>query len=448
MIRIKPTQFAFAFFMIASLTISCSEESETLNKSVIDKYSSFEVQVSAKPRTIAEIANTVYTGPESAYGQPATIDFRVNRDNTIDVFWIDNSFGRHITRISMSEKKILQEIPIHPDAKTGGRFLGFAKIENDAFIIGHSKTNAFGDSDAEAWYTAFDISGNKRFSTRIFGEKQLTEIDSKGMPAQAGSAVIESTDTTKVIMVYLAHTQRWSDNVRHQGGWVGFLDPYTGAVLYNSSNKRIGSDWFYSHNFDQRCALLSDSTFYTLAHGDAYPRALGIQSWRRDLGKIVDFQYYKIANGKTGDNTTLTTTGDLTLLPNGKVAIAYSTQDTRTKRDLRLALISGMREKTPVVAAETWITSYTNETVGWGTKISDYGKDILVLWNTFSGNTPKETFAVLLNTEGKMISEIESLGECTLYPTQSARKANFGKHIVWVSAGSGNSLKINSIAIE
>ncbi|HAN77299.1 MAG TPA: hypothetical protein DCQ31_05750, partial [Bacteroidales bacterium] len=63
--------------MIASLTISCSEESETLNKSVIDKYSSFEVQVSAKPRTIAEIANTVYTGPESAYGQPATIDFRV-----------------------------------------------------------------------------------------------------------------------------------------------------------------------------------------------------------------------------------------------------------------------------------------------------------------------------------------------------------------------------------
>ncbi len=47
-------------------------------------------------------------------------------------------------------------------------------------MIGYSKDNVFGDKDAEAWYTAFDRSGEERFSTRIFGDTNLNEINSKG----------------------------------------------------------------------------------------------------------------------------------------------------------------------------------------------------------------------------------------------------------------------------
>ena len=87
----------------------------------------------------------------------------------------------------------------------------------------------------------------------------------------------------------MSHTHRWgSDNVRHQAGWLAFLDPANGEVLYNEENRQIGSTWFVSHNFDQKTLPASNGGFYILFHGDANPRALGICRCNNSEGILRD----------------------------------------------------------------------------------------------------------------------------------------------------------------
>jgi len=432
----------WSFLSIAFLLLLGSCAKKNADPTVQEKHTSFEVEVVATPKSLTSIASGAYTYPESAYGQPASIDFCTNYDNTIDVFWMDNTQKKHISRISLDTKALVKDITIPLDANMGGRHLGFEKLGHDTFIIGYSKNNSSGDVDAEAWYTAFDITGKILFSTRIFGDISLAVDGSKGAPAQAGSAVIRYNASKNAIAVYLAHTQRYS-TVRHQGGWVGFLNPTTGAVLKDTKGAQIGSGWFYSHNFDQRCFVSSSNLFYMLSHGDAYPRALGISAWNAQTGLVADFQYYKIQNGTTGDNTTLATTGDFTELSDGTVAIAYSTKDGRVQRDLRVALVAGMGTKTPSLSKETWITNYTDKTVGWGAKIASYGTGTIVLWNTFSGKTLGSTYAAQLDKTGNLTSSLDSIDAASLYPSQTIRPSNNNGNLIWVSAGAGNTLKVH-----
>ena len=70
-----------------------------------------------------------------------------------------------------------------------------------------------------------------------------------------------------------------------------------------------------------------DSFYYALAHGDAYPRALGFSKWndRPPKGKkLVDKQYFTIP-GTIGDNTTNTQTGGIVPLSDGNFGVVFST---------------------------------------------------------------------------------------------------------------------------
>jgi len=377
------------------------------------------------------------------------IDFIVNEDNTIDVFCLDNSGNKSLSKISLNTRSLVTEIPIPSKINNNKRFLGFESLGDNKFIIGYSKDNTHGNANAEAWYTAFDETGGELFSTRLWGEDNLDDVDSKGQPGQAGSAIIRYSKENNFIAVYLTHTMKWSDGIRHQAGWLGFLDGSSGAILKKSNGDHIGSRWYYSHNFDQRGIITSQNTFYALAHGDGYPRSLGISEWSHVNGRESDLKYYDIQNGSTGANQTLTTTGDLTELSDGNVAVVYSTEDERNKRDLRVSIIGGLIAKDPTTMKETWLTSLDQDHVGWGSKVIQYDNEhIIVGWNTFDDNNQGTGSHFLLTSlDGTNASETYSLDQTVLYPAQSFKKSADGKHIIFVSEENSN-IKVHLIAIQ
>lgn len=451
--RLKSLFFVALTVSATLFLTSCSDDSsKNLNNPKLKEkgfsgknFSSFLISVNESPVLIPDIPNP----SRDRYGVIPYIDFLVNKNNTIDVFWRNKANKKFISRISLDTKKIIREIPVPAKANGNGKFLGFESLGNDKFIIGYSKDNSHGDEDSEAWYTAFDITGQELFSTRLWGDKNLEEVNSKGSPAWGGLGTIKYSKKNNVIAVYLAHSQKHSDGVRHQASWVGFLDGKTGNVL-KKNGQVIGNTWFSSHNFDQRLHLSSDDKFYTLAHGDAYPRALIVNKWSHTKGRESYLEYYKI-KGNRGNNLTYTTTGDLAELSNGNLAIVYSTENDRKKRDLRISIIAGISSKKPSILSENWLTQYTDKHVGWGSKVAKYGNDkILVGWNTFSDdnkNISKGSNFVLTDLSGKKVSEIYSLKTNILYPSQSFKKSADGKKIIFVSAEK-NKLKIHLVAVK
>lgn len=443
-----------AFTILSLVNTSCSTDDDSvpklLDKSLQDEYfSSFSVELRNSPVPISKIVKGTYTKPRSNYGMTPYIDFRVNADNTIDVFCLDNLGNKSISKISLDTKSLVKEIIIPTKVNNQKRFLGFESLGDGKYIIGYSKDNAHGDKEAEAWYTAFDETGTELFSTRIWGENNLNEVNSKGKPTQAGSGLIRYSKKNNFIVLYLSHTMKWGDGVRHQAGWLGFLNSNTGEILKKENGNIIGNGWFFSHNFDQRGIISSQNTFYALAHGDAYPRALGISNWSHVNGKKSSFNYYDIKNGKTGNNTTLSTTGDLTELSNGNVAVVYSTQDARNKRDLRVSIVEGLETKTPVLMQEKWLSSLASEHVGWGSKVIQYDNEhIIIGWNTFDGNNNGTgSHFLLTNMDGTKASETYSLEQTVLYPAQSFKKSADGKYIIFVSEENSN-IKVHLIAIK
>lgn len=466
-------QFLTAVYMMCFMC-SCSKDGNNdsiktgSNKNILKEYTKFEVPISGTVKTVEQIGNTsYYLNPASPYGMPSMIDFLVNKDGkTIDVLWTDTNNKRHLTRVSLETQKIVEEITI-PEIANTGRFLGIESIGTDKYIIGYSKDNAFVNKDeelnkdAEAWFTAFEKTGNILYSTRIFGEKDLNEVWSKGRPSQAGSSVIKYSEKDNIIALYLSHTMKWDDNVRHQAGWIGFLDARTGKLLQkedgidkdgNKKYKIIGNSWYFSHNFDQRCIVSSTGEFYTLAHGDCYSRALALNKWSHTYGQESRVDYYEIKNGKPGDNTTLTNTGDLVELSDGNVAIAFSTEDNRSQRDLKVSITTGIKGEKPSVIKETWITKNSTSYVGWGTKIANYGENILVAWNSFDKVTKPVkgmgTSFVLLDANGEILSTIEKMDETILQPTQSIKNSIDNRTLIFVSATTEGKLQVNLINVK
>lgn len=444
-------------FMVGLFFItSCKKEDppELSSENLLSHYSSFEVEVPATPISIENILNAAYTHAESRFGQWWKIDFFINSDKSIDVLWLDNQNIMHLSKIHIGLSPTSEEIPIPSEINTNGRCLGIEKLDDNTFILGYTKYNSYGDRDSEAWYTAFNESGSVLYSTRLFGENNLAELESDGKPGEAGSSVIKYNKSNNSLCVYMSHTHRWgSDSIRHQAGWVGFLDPASGEILTDEEDKQIGSTWFVSHNFDQKCIPVDNGDFYGLFHGDAYPRTLGISRWNSTDGILSRFDFYYILYGSIGDGETKALLGDIIELPNGNVAIVYSTEDLRSKRDLKLVILGGVAESTvdntPFIIKQTWITNYSDVFVGWGSRICIFDDHILVAWNTFIDKyTPFKTNFALLNMQGEKLCEFESLDEVSLYPTQSFKTSIDGKSIFWISGGNGNHLKVHCITSE
>lgn len=277
---------------------------------------------------------------------------------------------------------------VAPEFLVGARsLLGCAYTgKNNTYVIAYSKDHAVGGKNYAFHLCGITANGTKIFDQMVFGERPPTDDGSKGEPGAAGTGRVIYNEATGTVGYYLAHQQRWPDGIRHQGGYIGSLQP-------NGTNITTADGWFFSHNFDQRL-ISSGSSFYALAHGDSYPRALGMSRWNIAAGvlsKQFDVQYYKIP-GKGGDNRTDCLTGGVVELNGGKhFAVSFASSNERKSQDVGITVI----DANGVVVTSKWLTQYQPNQKATFPRIARYEQHVLVAWEECTGATTRLRFMLM-----------------------------------------------------
>ena len=314
----------------------------------------------------------------SDYGIKPSVILNANADNTSNVAFLNVS-GTGISILSLDIAGNLTG-RIDPVVLQGAsELIGFTRIPSDgSFAVTYAKNSAFGN-DFEYWISRVSSAGTTIFSTLIFGNINPVTVNSKGEPGYFSSGRLVFNPATQRLIAYAGHSQRWDDNVRHQGGHVITVSL---AGVLGIVAPEYKSVWYCSHNFDQRL-LVDGNNFYTLAHGDAYPRALVFGRWQDGAAGaswVGDTEYFAIS-GAVGANTTNTQTGGMVKLANGNFGVVYTTKLTRNNFDVSYV------EITPagVAGAPTWLTSYPANTFAIFPRIARYGDAAAIFWEEVKG---------------------------------------------------------------
>jgi hypothetical protein len=144
-----------------------------------------------------------------------------------------------------------------PDAVLGGIA---ATSDGAAMLLFDPNTNV----DERTWAAVVRLraDGTQTYLTDLFRSPNLEDVDTKGAPGSGRLGYVAAPDQ---VVAYFGHTQRYDDGVRHQGGYL--------ATVGADGAQEILSDWFGSHNLDQR--LFTDASgAAVLGLGDAYPEGI------------------------------------------------------------------------------------------------------------------------------------------------------------------------------
>ena len=263
-----------------------------------------------------------FYNPYSNFGTKPHIAISPNADNSYNIAWLDTDSNRIKISCVSAGHQLIKEVGPAYIGKTGN-LCGFTSLpDSRGFIIGYSKDNAHGNKDMEFWITHCDTAGNKIYNTCIFGQKPNAEIRSKGYPCRASTARIIYSQQKNKAYFYLGHTMKWEDGIRHQGGYFGYLDMEGRLTEIDG--------WHVSHNFNQR--IIENGGNITLYyHGDAYPRALGIDVWNKNLQSAAKVNFLPIA-GKIGDNYTNTAIGNILTFGGKNYGAVFTTGEKTENR--------------------------------------------------------------------------------------------------------------------
>ncbi len=326
----------------------------------------------------------------SRYGSKPLVSVMAAEKGAFDVAWYDGAARTiRILKCDAEKRKLGEVSPSF--IENANALLGAARLPGSkGYAVGYSKDNEHGDRGFEFWIARFGPEGDKMSETRIFGEKKSDELWAKGGPGGAGTARIVYNEKTGKIGFYLSHNMKWKDGVRHQGGYVGFLHE-DGKQLMRG-DKPLGNGWYFSHNFDQRL-IVANGAYYALAHGDAFPRALGFSKWTDGGGKalLVNARYHEIP-GESGDNTTHCQTGGLAPLSDSTFAVLYASSNDRPSHDVCIKVIDDRGS----VAREKWLTSYPAGQHGAYPRIARYGDDVLLAWEEVGGQRAGATLQLMV----------------------------------------------------
>jgi len=144
-----------------------------------------------------------------------------------------------------------------PDAVNAG-----IAVTNDGVAVLLFDPNATVDDRVWAAVRRVRADGSEVFQTDLFRSPNLVDVGTKGAPSTSRLGYISGTNE---VVAYFAHTQRYDDDVRHQGGYLATLDA--------AGEQTLLSGWFGSHNLDQRLFVDAEGGA-VLGLGDAYPEGI------------------------------------------------------------------------------------------------------------------------------------------------------------------------------
>jgi hypothetical protein len=293
--------------------------------------------------------------------------------------------------------------------------------------------------------------GATAWDTLVFGDKDNNLDATLGDSGGAASGVLAYDPTNGKLALYLGHSMMWTPT-RHQAGFFRLLDPATGAVAppAGSDVVHFGSGWWYSHNFNQRL-LVDGGDYYILAHGDAFPRQLGLCKWtlKNYTGKNdVDFnEAYWAISGSEGDNNTNAQTGQFVRMKDGRFLMVHTTSQGRGARDVRLVYADGATGKADLAGA-VWLTTNQGTVNATMPKLERLGDFVLVtyaLWDSAKKHQLDWTAAVLdasLKTvvAPAAIAGVEFVDAAPLFRFTGGPNAGA---VAWVSGNASHTLSVH-----
>ena len=345
--------------------------------------------------------------PLSNYGFPSPVTPVANADGSVDVAWLDYAGGGALPSASgLAALGAINITHINADLSAGAttntglktyRLLGFTRDTAGNFYLAYSADSSFkttqsgnpnsvNGNELRVARSASASFASRKWETIVFGNVDNTQPNSAGGAGSAGSGVLGFDAQNNVLVSYVAHDMAWDLNgVRHQAGILRLLDATSGAVIAPSNGNpwETGSGWFYSHNFNQRL-LIDGGTYYTLAHGDAYSRQLGLSAFTKakytaNDSTVFNASYWTIP-GSVGDNDTNAETGQFFKLSSTRFAIAHTSSDGRTARDVRLVLAD---VATGAPQSNAWLTTNTGNLQAVMPKVGALGKRIFLSYGVW-----------------------------------------------------------------
>jgi hypothetical protein len=233
---------------------------------------------------------------------------------------------------------------------------------------------------------------------------------------------------------------KWPDGIRHQAGYLGFIS-LEGVNLSPDG-------WYSSHNFDQRLLIIG-SDYYTLAHGDAYPRALGFAKWvdggvaGHTKGKQVFNKSFLIIPGAVGENKTSTQLGNIIPLGDGTFGVVFTTANGRNNFDIGYRQLSATGD----TLGMQWITTYPANTLAIFPRIAKFGSNVLLLWEEVVGTVINGIQTAIIAPNGSIVTATSALADKTirLSPYYEVNTLPNGT-IMWANQKGNDSLSVYKIA--
>jgi hypothetical protein len=405
--------------------------------------------------------------PVANFGVHAQITVAAHADGSLDVAWLDYADGKSApwavpAPAMINVTHIDAALATSTTTATGVKsykLLGFAEDAAGAVYLAYNKDHPFKTTTAG---DPNNINGNElhvvklaagatAWDTLVFGDKDQSVDATLGDPGGAASGVLAFDPTNQKIAIYLGHSMLWTPT-RHQAGFFRLLDPATGAVLPPAGSDVIhfGAGWWYSHNFNQRL-LVDGGDYYTLGHGDAFPRQLGLSKWtlKNYTGKnATDFDegYWSVA-GSEGDNDTNAQTGQFVRMADGRFLMVHTTSDSRGARDVRLVYADGATGKADLTGA-VWLTTNKGTVNATMPKLERFGADVLVTYALWDSTKKHELdwYAAVLDASLKTvvapaaISGVEFVDSAPLF--RFAGGPNAGA-VAWVSGNAAHTLSVH-----
>lgn len=225
------------------------------------------------------------------------------------------------------------------------------------------------------------------------------------------------------------------------------------VIAVNISDMSVNNNYsnYTSHSFDQRVLATSNNKVIFANLGDAYPRGFTVGE-----GTETYFHFY----GTLGDNHTRATLGNVCemssgILYSGSAPKSLSSKSKSEAINLFVQLASSDKQlpnsvsRTGVSCGSTvtdtgivWLTNYkSTEDVKSPKMIKLSDTYALLVWEKFVNDNYSDTYYVIINSNGKLMTDITSLnGERLNTFEQPVLVDNY---VMWATAGSYKFKELN-----
>ena len=364
----------------------------------------------------------------SYYSTRTTAYLFDNGDNTLDkvdikndkiyIMKLNSSFGK------ISEKEINTEL-----SEVGGIYSG----KNYNFVV-YGQDNASKDNNAEVIRV---VKYSKNWDR--LGQCSINNINTT-IPFDAGNCRMAEKDDKLII-----HTSHEMYSGHQANLTLSINQSNMQRTFINSGTSSSGASGYVSHSFNQ-FVTVDGENYYTVDHGDAYPRGVVICKFNvADLSKTsvpkpTSYANVFVAEGAAGDNATGLSIGGFELSDNNCLVVGNSVRqiaDGKNNYEKRNVFLT-VTPKNDISRAKTktiWLTNNdnagkVNTTIPYIVKLNN--NRFLIMWSLDGRKNYGKVQMIVVDGNGNKLTDTITFGGMLSY----CKPIVFNNKVVWYSATS------------